>query len=393
MLRIGQKFLHCIKFKCMPKKIVLFTLQTFSTTGGIQKMTRTLAYSLSCIAKQEHWDFNLFSLYDSRYDLMSQYLPHENYTGFGNNRTTLALETKKVASKADIVILSHINLSLLGITIKKINPKCKIWLIAHGIEVWRPVSFIKKALLKRYCDKIICVSEFTKQQMINWHQSDPDKCTVLNNVVDPFINLPETFEKPAYLLNRYGLDTSNQVIFTLTRLASSEQYKGYEQVIKSLNRLKVEFPNIKYILSGQYDAIEGNRIRALINKYDVVDNVILTGFLNENELTDHFLLSDLFVLPSKKEGFGIVFIEALACGLPVVCGNADGSIDAIRNGELGTAINVDDLDELEAAIAQNLKKGLTIETRKSLQKACMLHFGESSYRNKLLKLINNESNA
>ncbi|HEY4194318.1 MAG TPA: glycosyltransferase, partial [Mucilaginibacter sp.] len=107
-------------------------------------------------------------------------------------------------------------------------------------------------------------------------------------------------------------------------------------------------------------------------------------------LTDHFLLSDLFVLPSKKEGFGIVFIEALACGLPVICGNADGSIDAIRDGELGTAINVDDLGELEKTIDRYLKTPLTLTTRRDLQRQCLLYFNEMHYRNNLKKIINNE---
>jgi phosphatidylinositol alpha-1,6-mannosyltransferase len=374
----------------MPKKIILFTLQTFSTTGGIQKMTRTLAHSLYHISKLENWNFKLLSLYDSRYDLMDRYLPAENYTGFGNQRIMLGLRTINTTVNADIVILSHINLSLIGITIKLINPKCQLWLVAHGIEVWRPVNFIKRIFLKRFCDKIICVSKFTSQQMIHWHQSDPGKCIILNNVVDPFIKLPETFEKPEYLLNRYGLTPANQVIFTLTRLASSEQYKGYEQVIKAVSRLKNSFPAIKYVLSGQYDRKEEIRIKNLIDAYQVNKEVILTGFLNENELTDHFLLSDLFVLPSKKEGFGIVFVEALACGLPVICGNADGSTDAIRNGELGTAINVDDLDELEKTIAAYLKAPLTITTRQSLQTRCLLHFDEKYYRNNLRKMINNE---
>ncbi|HEY4196900.1 MAG TPA: glycosyltransferase family 4 protein [Mucilaginibacter sp.] len=374
----------------MPKKIILFTLQTFSTTGGIQKMTRTLAYSLNHIAKQENWNFKLFSVYDSRYDLMDRYLPAENYSGFGNHRLMLGLKTISTTSNADVVILSHINLSLVGITIKLINPKCQLWLVAHGIEVWRPVNFIKRLFLKRFCNKIICVSKFTSKQMERWHQSDPDKCVVLNNAVDPFIKLPETFEKPEYLLNRYGLTPANQVIFTLTRLASSEQYKGYEQVIKAVSRLKNTFPDIKYVLSGQYDRKEEMRIKDLINTYEVQDEVILTGFLNENELTDHFLLSDLFVLPSKKEGFGIVFVEALTCGLPVICGNADGSTDAIRDGELGTAINVDDLDELEKTIDKYLRAPLTISQRQSLQSQCLLHFNEMYYRNNLQKIINNE---
>jgi len=377
----------------MPKNIYLFSLQTFRTTGGIQKMTRTLAYSLLNISKAESWNFRLFSLHDTRYDLMSQYLPPENYTGFNNSRIRLGVTCLQIAPNADVVILNHINFSPVGILIKFFNPKCRVWLIAHGIEVWRPLSMIKRAFLNRYCDKIICVSNFTRKQMIDRHRSDPGKCVVLNNVVDPFIKLPDAFDKPEYLLNRYGLGTSNQVVFTLTRLASSEQYKGHEQVIKAVGDLKRAFPNIKYILSGQYDSVEEIRIKSLIDKYDVKNEVILTGFLNENELTDHFLLADLFVLPSKKEGFGIVFVEALACGLPVICGNADGSTDAIKEGKLGTAINVDDLTELENTIIKYLNAPLTLNSRKKLQRECLLHFGEEYYEKNLQKMLTDEQSA
>jgi phosphatidylinositol alpha-1,6-mannosyltransferase len=377
----------------MPKNIYLFSLQTFRTTGGIQKMTRTLAHALFHISKAENWSFRLFSLYDTRYDLMSRYLPPENYTGFNNSRITLGLTSIKKAPNADVVILSHINFSPIGIIIKLFNPKCRIWLIAHGIEVWRPINIIKRVFLNRYCDKIICVSDFTRKQMIARHQSDPDKCVILNNAVDAFIKLPDTFDKPEYLLNRYGLNASNQVIFTLTRLASSEQYKGHEQVIKAISNLKQAFPCIKYILSGQYDSVEETRIRSLIEKYNVKDEVILTGFLDENELTDHFLLADLFVLPSKKEGFGIVFVEALACGLPVICGNADGSTDAIKDGKLGIAIDVDDLAELQNAIVKYLKAPLNFNSRKNLQKECLLHFGEEYYKKNLQKMLTDEQAA
>jgi len=374
----------------MSKKVILFSLQTFSTTGGIQKMTRTLAYALFHIAKQKEWDFKLWSLYDSRYDLMGQYLAPENFVGFGRSKSGLAFKTLRTAIHADIVVISHINLALIGVVIKILRPKCKIWLVAHGIEVWRPFNFIKRTFLERFCNKIVCVSSFTKAQMVRLHHSDPDKCVVLNNAIDPFMHLPVEFEKPEYLLNRYSLVPENKVIFTLTRLASSEQYKGYEQVIKAVGRLKIKFPEIKYILSGQYDSTEEMRIRDLISLCGVEEQVILTGFLTEKELADYFLLADLFVLPSKKEGFGIVFIEALACGLPVICGNADGSIDAIRDGELGTAINADDLDELEKTITTYLKKPMTAHARQKLQSQCLLHFNELDYMNHILQLINNE---
>lgn len=353
-------------------------------------MTRTLAHSLYHISRHENWNFSLFSLYDSRYDLMSQYLPASNYIGFENRRVKFGLRSIAIATQSDIVILNHINLSLIGIVIKLINPKCNVCLIAHGIEVWRPLNYIKNIFLKKYCDKIVCVSNFTKAQMVSRHGANPSKCVVLNNAVDPFIRLPDKFEKPEYLLNRYGLTHSNQVIFTLTRLASSEQYKGYEQVIKAISNLKKGFPGIKYVLSGQYDSGEEMRIRDLINAYQVNEAVILTGFLSENELTDHFLLADLFVLPSKKEGFGIVFVEALACGLPVICGNADGSTDAIKDGKLGTAINVDDLEELQNTINRYLSMPLTLEKRLKLQTECLVYFNERHYRENLQKILKNE---
>jgi phosphatidylinositol alpha-1,6-mannosyltransferase len=373
----------------MSKKVILFTLQTFSSTGGIQKMTRTLAHSLLYLSKINNWDFSLWSVYDSDKDLMQQYLPPENFRGFALNRTKFIRKTLALAKKPDVIILSHINLAIVGLLIKAINPKCQVWLIAHGIEVWRPLSLLKIKLLKR-CDRVICVSNFTKQQMINRHQTDPSKCTVLNNAVDPFMKLPTKFIKPDHLLKRYGISDGDPVIFTLTRLASTEQYKGHDQVIKAISHLRLKFPDIKYILSGQYDPAEKIRIRNLIAEHNVEQQVMLTGFIDESELSAHFLLADLFVLPSKKEGFGIVFIEALACGLPVICGNVDGSVDAIWHGELGTAINPDNLTELENAITCYLGTAVTQQKRKFLQGQCLLHFNEKDYMINLEKLINNE---
>jgi len=373
----------------MPKKIFLFSLQTFSTTGGIQKMTRTLAHALQQVALRNQWDFKLWSAYDASNDLMPQYLPAENFRGFSIKRGSFALNSLKIASRSDVIIISHINMASVGLIIKTINPKCKVWLIAHGIEVWRPLSFIKKLFLKR-CDKIICVSNFTKQEMIRWHKVNTNKCEVLNNAVDPFMNLPVSFTKPEHLLQRYQLTADSIILFTLTRLASTEQYKGYEQVIKVIHDLKSRFPSIKYILSGKYDAVEETRIKYLINEHKVEGHVILTGFIDENELPDHFLLADLFTLPSKKEGFGIVFIEALACGLPVVCGNVDGSLDAIRNGELGTAVNPDDLTELKNTLSKYLKNPLTPVIRQNLQQQCLHYFNEDNYINKLQQLLQDE---
>ena len=370
----------------MSKKVILLTLQTFSATGGIQKMARTLAHSLVQICQKNQWDFQLLSLYDADNDLLPQYLPAHTFKGFNKNRSAFVLNTLFTAGKKDTVILSHINFAVIGVLIKLVKPNCRVWLIAHGIEVWRPLTFHKKLLLK-YCDKILCVSAYTKEQMIKRHGTDERKCYILNNAIDPFIEQPDDFSKPEILLKRYSIMLGDQVVFTLTRLASTEKYKGYENVIAAIGKLKHQFPGIKYILAGKYDSKEELRVNDLIKKHDVRANVILTGFIDESELVNHFLLADLFVLPSKKEGFGIVFIEALACGLPVICGNADGSVDAIRNGELGKAINPDDGEELQQQIASHLLHPLDINRRKFLQRQCLLYFNEDTYINNLQELL------
>ncbi|RFZ95311.1 glycosyltransferase family 1 protein [Mucilaginibacter conchicola] len=373
----------------MSKKIVLFSLQTFSNTGGIQKMTRTLAHSLHNICSNQHWDFKLISLYDKDTDLMPRYLPQANFKGFGRNKIGFILQNVFKADKPDVIILSHINLALVGLLIKLLSPKTKIWLIAHGIEVWCPLSFNKRKLLNS-CDKVLCVSRFTLEQMKAFHHLPAEKCEVLNNVLDPFMPLPAVFSKPAYLLQRYGLNEKHKVILSLARLASTEQYKGHDRVLKAVVQLKKQYHNIKYILAGSYDKAEGDRIKKLITDYDITEQVILTGFIAEQEIPDHFLMADLFVLPSKKEGFGIVFIEALSCGLPVICGNTDGSVDAIRNGELGVAINPDSDDEIESTIAGSLAEPLTLTKRKELQQQCMAHFSERNYIEIIQKMLIND---
>lgn len=368
------------------KKILLLTLQTFSSTGGIQKMGRTMGYALQQIADKRHWQFNLWSGYDRADELNPSYIRADNFKGFDRNRRMFALNAIGRGTNSDVVILSHINLALIGWMAKMLNPNVKIWLIAHGIEVWRPLSKNKRRLLN-ICSKIICVSHFTRQKMIDLHHVDPAKCLVLNNTLDPLIKSPVSFEKPDYLLKRYGLTSQDKIIFTLTRMASTEQYKGYEQVIKALCNIKKRIPNIKYVLAGKYDNIEKKRLQQLIKECGVEEQVIMTGFVDEKDLTDHFLMADLFVLPSKKEGFGIVFIEALACGLPVICGNEDGSLDAIRNGELGRAINPNSAFELEKAIYESLQVDLSPEHRRYLQNKCLEYFDLNGYTNKLEEIL------
>lgn len=367
-------------------KVVLLTLDSFGTTGGIQKMTRTLMLALFQLCKEDKFDYNVLSLYDTAQNLDTRYVPQSHFKGFNKRKARFLYHTLRTIKAQDTVVLTHINLASLALLIKLLKPNCQLLLIAHGIEVWRKLPLHKRLLLK-FATKIVCVSRYTRQQMIDLHAVPSEKCVVLNNSIDPFIALPDEIKRPTDLLTRYGVTNQTPLLYTLTRLATTEQYKGYDKVIAVVGRIKQHYPGIKYIIAGPYDPTEGERVRQLIYAADASDQVILTGMLDENELPDHFQLADVFVLPSKKEGFGIVFIEAMACGLPVICGNADGSVDAVLDGQLGKAINPDDTAELEHAIKEMLSEPMSAAGRKQLQQKCLEHFNEKKYIQNLRQLL------
>jgi glycosyltransferase involved in cell wall biosynthesis len=80
----------------------------------------------------------------------------------------------------------------------------------------------------------------------------------------------------------------------------------------------------------------------------------MAGFVAEEELAAHFMMADIYVMPSSKEGFGLVFIEAMFYGLPVIAGNADGSVDALLNGELGLLVDPQSAAAVKDAIEKVL---------------------------------------
>jgi len=137
---------------------------------------------------------------------------------------------------------------------------------------------------------------------------------------------------------------------TLTRLASGERYKGYDRVMESLDELNGQHPDLKYLLVGKYDDDEKKRLEKIIEKYRLQNQVVFAGFVPDSELAEHFNLADIYIMPSEKEGFGIVFIEAMHYGKPVIAGNKDGSADALLNGKLGALVDPESVQEISCAL-------------------------------------------
>ena len=156
------------------------------------------------------------------------------------------------------------------------------------------------------------------------------------------------------LVERYGLQSS-KVILTVGRLAAQERYKGFDEVIEIMPQLVKRFPNLKYLIVG--DGPDRPRLEAKVGALGVSDNVVFTGYIPESEKAAHYNLADAYVMPSSGEGFGIVLIEAAACGVPVVGSRADGSREALLDGRLGRLVDPRNQHELVQAITAVLENG------------------------------------
>lgn len=367
----------------MRNHCLFLTLNIFTATGGIEKVCRIAGKALYEKSVLNQTRLMIWSMHDKTGSADNQsYFPSEICRSFSANKTAFVTAAVEQGIKSELVILSHINLLMVAYTIKKLSPNTRIILIAHGIEIWNNVSSVKSNMLGAV-NEFWAVSEYTKQRMIASHGIDAKKISVLNNCLDPCLPLPKNIVIPKDLHKRYGIVDGDRIIFTLSRLSNKERYKGYDKVIAAIGEMNRS--DIKYIIAGKADAQEKAFIEADIKAAGLQNNVILAGFLPDDELAAHFMMSDLYIMPSSKEGFGIVFIEAMYYGLPVIGGNADGTMDALLNGELGTVVSPGNVTEIKASIEKVLSNR---EKHVPDHNILLDHFGYESYKTRLEKLIN-----
>jgi glycosyltransferase involved in cell wall biosynthesis len=365
------------------RRVLFLTLRTFSSTGGIEKVCKIFAKSLSDIKREDPgFDFKVFSLYDKNSDIDNKYLDSKYFIGFAENKWRFFYQLYRESTKADLIVLSHVNILPAFYLLKCLNRKPVFYLFAHGIELWDDLTATKKNMLL-YCQKFLSVSQYTAKLIEMKQGIGINRINIFPNCLDPFLSRRQS-EKSEKLMARYSLKKDDIVLLTLTRLSSKEYYKGYDHVLNCLNRIVKYYPNCKYLIVGNYDLQEKMRIDGIIEEQGLQNRVVITGYIDDQELEAHYRLADLYVMPSKKEGFGIVFIEAMFYGLPVIAGNKDGSPQALLGGELGILIDPDSEDELVESILNVLEKPASFKPDQQLLQA---NFGYDKYVKRVKALL------
>jgi glycosyltransferase involved in cell wall biosynthesis len=325
----------------------------FEFKGGIQVYSAFLLEALQSL--YPHIEYDVFLKHDTRRVSNISLINNTRFHFAGKwnrNLRTLAFAIQIFQSSfwqsPNLIISSHLNFTVVAYLLKRFKG-IPYWAVAHGVDAWNITNPTLKTALS-HADRILAVSNYTRDRLLKEQNLDPSKIEVLPNTFD--VSGFQITDKPKYLLERYGLKPEQPVILTVARLASLDGYKGYDKIIQAIPEIRRQLPDVHYIIVGKGD--DRPRIEQLIVELGLQDCVTLAGFIPDNELCDYYNLCDVFAMPSKGEGFGIVYLEALACGKPVLGGNQDGAIDALCEGELGVLVNPDDVEAIAKSLIQIL---------------------------------------
>lgn len=264
----------------------------------------------------------------------------------------------------DVVCIGELSSgSWLGLALRRLFG-CRVINYIHGEEITTvmPYRFFgqKRREYLHAADAIVAVSGFTRQALVDLMGVDAEKIELIHNGVDA-----ERFQpgpKNLALIQRYGLQ-GKHVLLTVGRLVPR---KGFDMTLRALPRIVADCPDCHYLIlgEGEYRA----RLEEIVREEGVGRHVTFTGRVAEAELADHYRLCDLFLMPNRElsdhdtEGFGLVFLEANACGKAVIGGRAGGVVEAVRDGETGLLVDGSNPAEITEAALRLLRDHTFRET-------------------------------
>lgn len=228
---------------------------------------------------------------------------------------------------------------------------------AHGEEIttWRqPAKFKVMSFVYRHADKVIANSEFTENELLKLNVKAENITRISPGVdIERFKPKLPTDDLKASI----QLAQNESLILSVGRLS---RRKGFDQIIKAIPQLRKQGCNVKYALIGIGE--DGEYLEDLAQDLGVADFVHFLGHVSMEDLPRWYNACDIFAMPNREingdtEGFGMVFLEAAACGKPVICGTAGGTGSAVLQGTTGLRVNGDSLEniteEVKALLTDN----------------------------------------
>jgi phosphatidyl-myo-inositol dimannoside synthase len=238
--------------------------------------------------------------------------------------------------RPDVIFCGHLFMAPLAALLAK-GLGAKLVVQTHGLEVWsRPKAFQRRAV--EAADLVLCVSRDTRARVIGWTAIAPERVIVLPNTVSEAFSPGDGSALRAEL----GI-TVKTVLLSVSRLDAGQRHKGQDRVIRLIRGMRDRGHDIVFLIGGGGD--DRARLEALARDEGVAEHVRFLGEVPDEQLPALYRAADLYVMPSSGEGFGIVFLEAMASGVPALGLAVGGAVDALVDG---MAVSEPDLEAMLA---------------------------------------------
>lgn len=344
---------------------ILFVASNLQALGGIQAYNRKLLAVLKELGEEV--------------EILE--LPSTNF--FQKIFFVFRFAAKTVFHRPDFIFLTNLNYSPLGFFANKfLNLPYSITF--YGIEAHNIKKYFHRRAVKR-AQYIIKVFEETGRNVIKQFPEVKNKIISIPNSVEGtrFIIKPKRED----LIQKFGLKNA-KIILTIGRMSILDgENKGYKRVIQAMLDVLKNIPETRYLLAGTGDDVP--QVKKLIGELGLEDKVILTGAVSDEDMVDFYNLADIFVLPSKNEGFpAMVLLESLACGVPVVGGAQPGAKE-LFDEKYGLIVEPDNIQDIGKAIVKVLRREVpgNILDREWLRKTILEEYGLEAYRRAVKKAL------
>jgi len=328
------------------RRVLLGLFSELNTPGGVQRAGRHVAAVMSEFAAGHGMECRLLSLNDSP-ELHRMAVGNREFvfTGSARGKARFSAAAARAARRrAKLVVAGHPFLAPVARGTKFFAWEAKSVIWTHGLEVWEPLSILRRRAL-RNADLVIAPTNDTAIQVATQQDISRDRIRVLPWALDPqFEALLAGKAAPALPANF----PSGRIILTVGRWCADERYKGMDTLITALPRLLMEWPVVQLVAVGEGDDQEW--LEQIADGRGVRRHVHFLSGLSYPEIAACYQGCEIFALPSRGEGFGLVYLEAMACGKPVIGGAHGGAPEVIDDGKTGYLVQHGDAGQLATSL-------------------------------------------
>ena len=312
------------------------------STGGIQRAGRHTAAVLAAWAERRQVPVRFLSLNDP--PALHRLCVGEwefAVSGYGRKKLPFLFAVIGEARRRPALILAgHPHLAPIVGLMKLLAPAARTVVMTHGIEIWSPLKTLRRRAL-RATDCVLAPSTDTARCLAEVQGVAQEKISVLPWGLDPAFVVSSQDAGPSVLPAGFP---AGRVILTVGRWASNEGYKGVDTLILALPALLRSAPDLWLVAVGEGD--DRPRLEQLAAQAGVSEHVRFLSSLAQEEICACYARCEVFALPSGGEGFGLVFLEAMVHGKPVVGGAHGGTPDIIEDGATGFLVPHGDVERL-----------------------------------------------